>query len=705
MTGAYRGFVAPRVYASRSAAEGSIPGSGDTSIHVYEAGQAVEYTRDDTGLATDLIMADNSRWVREPTATGALAAVDALADVTPSVLTPAELQALPTESLRRMVQANGAVYQRMIGATVEGMRGDVIPFPWQSLTYEQFGAIGDGVADDRLAIQRAWAYAAANGMTVRPAARTYRFNAPLVLVSNLRVVNDPKTVYRRGFADTGANGFSIIDGGADVSDVSFSDGTFDHTGMAGGGISFYGARVHFRRTRVLNYANDPVSPGACMGFLYGGEHYLLEDCEVWLDGDAAHMEGTGAFRCVGGAHGLAIRCRGSSGDDCFQFVTGTGAGSRNYDRSHYNCWYIDCVGTSYAARVMLAGIGGTQTTLMTCSVVECGWINCRGWANDGRSLNIKNNRSSGLIHKLYSIRCTVNKVFDPGASPKDEIVNIVADPTNGGVVPDGLAIGGIGLVVIRDFSLIGANLGNAIEVTVGRKREDSSVMLPTQRADIRVEGGVWECGKQFIRADGNAILRLKGLEIAVNGDFPTVPGMVIGGGHAVYEFYLDDVTHEGVQQDAAGIRLVNVTRFIRIRDYFARKRAGATGTTGIARVVSGGNAPMEVGNIELDPALIDTALSGTNDGKVTWTQTRDAVSENSGKVTIAAGAANPQIVVFPVPMVSGDYTVLVNVSDPAVLIDPVLYAGVATSKLQFKLVPRTGTFATGVTVRWRAKAL
>ena len=73
MIGAYRGFVAPRVYASRSAAEGSIPGSGDTSLHVYEAGATVEYTRDDTGLATDLIMADNSRWRREATPDGAVA--------------------------------------------------------------------------------------------------------------------------------------------------------------------------------------------------------------------------------------------------------------------------------------------------------------------------------------------------------------------------------------------------------------------------------------------------------------------------------------------------------------------------------------------------------------------------------------------------------------------------------------------------------
>lgn len=42
MTGAYRGFASPRVYASRAAAEGSIPGSGDTQLHVYEAGCADE---------------------------------------------------------------------------------------------------------------------------------------------------------------------------------------------------------------------------------------------------------------------------------------------------------------------------------------------------------------------------------------------------------------------------------------------------------------------------------------------------------------------------------------------------------------------------------------------------------------------------------------------------------------------------------------
>lgn len=80
MTGAYRGFVAPRVYASRAAAEGSIPGSGDTQLHVYEAGKAVEYTRDDDGLAADLIMADNSRWRREATADAAMAVAVAARD-------------------------------------------------------------------------------------------------------------------------------------------------------------------------------------------------------------------------------------------------------------------------------------------------------------------------------------------------------------------------------------------------------------------------------------------------------------------------------------------------------------------------------------------------------------------------------------------------------------------------------------------------
>lgn len=75
MAGAYRGFVVPRVFASRTAAEGSIPGQGDVALQVYENGEAVEYTRDDTGLSTDLIMADNSRWRREVVAADAILAV------------------------------------------------------------------------------------------------------------------------------------------------------------------------------------------------------------------------------------------------------------------------------------------------------------------------------------------------------------------------------------------------------------------------------------------------------------------------------------------------------------------------------------------------------------------------------------------------------------------------------------------------------
>ena len=113
MTGAYRGFASPRVFTSRTAAEGSIPGSGDTQLHVYEAGDAVEYTRDDTGLSTDLIMADNSRWRREATADAAVAvamaaqaAADAATAAVAGVVTAATTAQATADAAAASVAAN-----------------------------------------------------------------------------------------------------------------------------------------------------------------------------------------------------------------------------------------------------------------------------------------------------------------------------------------------------------------------------------------------------------------------------------------------------------------------------------------------------------------------------------------------------------------------------------------------------------------------
>lgn len=93
MNSPYRGFVAPRVYASHTAAAGSIPGTGDVSIMVYEGGQPVEYFRDESGQSTDLIMADNTRWRREAQPDDVLAAaVQAQASAASAVLAAGNAQ-------------------------------------------------------------------------------------------------------------------------------------------------------------------------------------------------------------------------------------------------------------------------------------------------------------------------------------------------------------------------------------------------------------------------------------------------------------------------------------------------------------------------------------------------------------------------------------------------------------------------------------
>lgn len=121
------------------------------------------------------------------------------------------------------------------------------------ITLEQFGAIGDGVANDAPALRLASAYAAANGAVIRVRAKTYRMVPSLArtdeagsnlavcdLISNLHIRADEGAVFKIAdniSSDAVPVRMSMFLSVVPQSNISFSGLTFD-----------------------MNGANNPISP-------------------------------------------------------------------------------------------------------------------------------------------------------------------------------------------------------------------------------------------------------------------------------------------------------------------------------------------------------------------------------------------------------------------------------------------------------------
>jgi Pectate lyase superfamily protein len=299
-----------------------------------------------------------------------------------------------------------------------------------TLNARDFGATGNGTADDTAAVQRLIDEAARRGATGLLPAGTYRCTgslllpggAQLQLASGARLLKDWAASPGLANAFLRTKDFAARSDGVRITGPG-TIGARDHS-RTGVIIALYGNDVRLTDLTIDTYAGGQA-------VMYAGDRGRMD--RVRIRGSAAET-GTGGIRVVGGADFLATSCDVQSGDDCLQFVPIGDPRALLFDMSITRGSYVGCTGTSTVSRFMVAllewtsGAGG-----MRASVTDCSFSNCRG-SGTNRGIVVKNSHSSGTIQRLRFTDCSVD--MSRAADADTQEIRIQTDAAAGGSVRD-----------------------------------------------------------------------------------------------------------------------------------------------------------------------------------------------------------------------------------------------------------------------------
>jgi len=299
-----------------------------------------------------------------------------------------------------------------------------------TLDARDFGATGNGTADDTAAVQKLIDEAARQGAIGLFPAGTYRCTgslllppgAQLQLASGARLLKDWAATPGLANAFLRTKDFAARSDGVRITGPG-SIGARDHS-RTGVIIALHGHDVRLSDLTIDTYAGGQA-------VMYAGDRGRMD--RVRIRGSAAQT-GTGGIRVVGGADFLATSCDVQSGDDCLQFVPIGDPRALLYDMSITRGSYVGCTGTSTVSRFMVAllewtsGEGG-----MTASVTDCSFSNCRG-SGTNRGIVVKNSHSSGTIQRLRFTDCSVDMSRSANADTQE--IRIQTDAAAGGSIRD-----------------------------------------------------------------------------------------------------------------------------------------------------------------------------------------------------------------------------------------------------------------------------
>lgn len=310
-------------------------------------------------------------------------------------------------------------YPGDIQATLETLANLLTPVWDGSVAYSvksvifNGGAIGDGVASDRDAIQAAIDWSAQNRLAISIPDGDYRIDGPLYARSYASVVCTPQARLIRNFTQSGTTGLlmnetmttqikrfrwsggCISNPGTLVRDgsVTYEPGTWTGASLAGNSVCLYGDA----ETEISDLFVDEWSARA---FLLFGD-LKMRRCR------AISVQDGGGIRYAGwGKEFRAIDCHVVCGDDALQFVPTGSTGSVGFNQDMVGGQYIGCTGFSWNARFMaVILLSASETLHMTNSIRDCGWIGCHG--RGARALTIENEDSVGKIAGITVSDCSV----------------------------------------------------------------------------------------------------------------------------------------------------------------------------------------------------------------------------------------------------------------------------------------------------------
>jgi Pectate lyase superfamily protein len=303
------------------------------------------------------------------------------------------------------------------------------------LDVRDFGAKGNGTADDTRALQRLLDASARRGAVGFVPAGTYRCTSALLLRSDVQLNLDPRARIVKDFA---------AEPGMVTAFLRNADFAVKASRVRITGSGTIGARDHSRTGVVLAIYGDDVEIGDIAIDTYsGGQAVMFAGDRGRIHGitvrNSAAETGTGGIRVIGGTDFLGTDCHVESGDDCFQFVPigNPEAEPTLYNQSISGGSFVGCTGASSVSRFMVALLeftgGEPGTTDMDASVTDCSFINCHGSAVN-RGIVVKNTHSRGAIERVTFTDCTVDMSAAPDASAQE--IRVQTDAASQGAIRD-----------------------------------------------------------------------------------------------------------------------------------------------------------------------------------------------------------------------------------------------------------------------------
>lgn len=541
-------------------------------------------------------------------------------------------------------------------------------FPKLDYNFRDFGAKGNGTSDDRVAIQTCLDYCVANSLTAYGTDGIYKCGDTVLLSSNLKLEMSSGCQIRRGF-ESNTHPEALISqspAGTLLENIEINGGNLDGgSSSSTGGPLLY---IYCDAARVTNVRftgnQQPSIGGGAQAMIYGGDGFIVSDCIAIASATGITQSGTGAFRYIGGTGLRASNLYADCGDDCFQFVTITDEDASPWDLDIIDGLYINCFGLSHKARVMIASIEGPQSDLMTCSLLNCGFIGVNGTSHTNKAINCRNTRSTGRIDNVYFENCSVSKDNAGGVNESDPAILITADDTLG------TGYGEIGTVRFTNVRLYdspgmrGFDFQNFITGYDGFRvilenceaEGHTAVVDLNGSGEFRIQGGRFTCKPA---PTGGAYGQ--GIRLGNTADF---------GKLWLYNSEVIDIAN-----GKFGIQIVSCEQ-THVEHFRPRRLSGATTATGVKRTTTGTSLNCKVRDIETSE--IDTPVDGYNEPPAHFDNRFGLTTRASGTATIANGTSSIAVS-FPVDFPSIQYAIALSQKGTAQDLDTLRTSAKATT--------------------------
>jgi Pectate lyase superfamily protein len=295
-----------------------------------------------------------------------------------------------------------------------------------TLNLKDYGAVGNGVADDTAAVQKLMDATATQGAVGVVPAGTYRCTGSLKLRTGVQLQLESGSRLLKDWAVApGLAGafFRNADFAARANGVRITGpgtiGARDHS-RTGVILAVYGNDVLLRDFTIDTYAGGQA-------VMFAGDRGRMERVRIV---NSARTTGTGGIRVIGGAGFLATACHVESGDDALQFVPIGDPNALLYDLPISGGSFVGCTGASTTCRFMVALLEwtGGATAMKNAAITDCSFRDCRG-KGANRGIVVKNSHGTKAIARLSFTDCAVDMTGTADAQAQE--IRIQSDPGRG----------------------------------------------------------------------------------------------------------------------------------------------------------------------------------------------------------------------------------------------------------------------------------